>query len=176
MTRRRMTLASLVAAGATLLVAALVAPGAQAADGVFGRVQREMASGSGGATTLGGSLLDAAQAAMAGGVGAATQEQGEGGAEEADAKKVDAWATNPALKVARRLMKGGAGGVGGFFQEMMADEGALAEVFSNRSAAHAVINSEWVRCLGLGVGVNGAGCLPGGRVLSGLGEAGRPDG
>jgi hypothetical protein len=125
---------SLARAAALLLL--LAAPAAVNASSAFGHTKRELS----GATSALDSLLDAAAALTGGGATADATQAAP--LREAAGGIVDAWATNPTLKIGRRLMKGE--GVGSFLEEMTFGK-ELEQVFTNPIAAHTVINREWAR-------------------------------
>ena len=123
-----------------LLLLLLAGARVQAQQAAFSRAKRELGSAGRETQTL-STLAAEAKEALA----AATSGSGSGSNEaagtttSAQQHMVDVWATNPALKIARRLMNGE--GVGDFIPEMLGGK-ELLQVFSNPIAAHTVINRE----------------------------------
>lgn len=111
------------------LVALVLLPAGCQAANPFSRAAQELSNS---ASTLGSAIFD-----MVG--GGPSSSDGEPSAFQA---KVDAWATNPTLKIGRRLMKmGGLDGMGSLMEEMAFGK-ELEQVFSDPLAAHTVITRE----------------------------------
>lgn len=121
-------------AATAALVVLVVLPAAARAESPFRRAAQELSSA---ASSLGSTLFDAASAVM-GGTGSSADAE----APSAFQAKVDAWATNPTLKIGRRLLKmDGLSGMGSFMEEMLMGK-ELEQVFSDPFAAYTVINRE----------------------------------
>lgn len=136
-----------------LLLAAGARAQAQANNGggagrgaAFSRAKRELGSAGRETQTLSSLAADAKEAVSA------VTSAASGDAAPMQQAMVDVWLTNPALKMARRLIDGE--GMGSFIPDMLAGKEML-EVFSNPIAAHTVINREsidrwvgrWLDCL-----------------------------
>jgi hypothetical protein len=130
---------------AWLLLLLLLATGARAEaqanngggrSAAFSRAKRELGSAGRETQTLSSLAADAKEA-----VSAVTSAASGDAATPLQQAMVDVWATNPALKMARRLINGE--GMGTFIPDMLGGKEML-QVFSNPIAAHTVINRESV--------------------------------
>lgn len=126
-----------------LLLLLLAGARVQAQQAAFSRAKRELGSSAGRETqtlsTLAAEAKEALAAATSGSGSGSGINEATGATASAQQPMVDVWATNPALKIARRLMNGE--GVGDFIPEMLGGK-ELLQVFSNPIAAHTVINRE----------------------------------
>ena len=121
-----------------LLLLLLAGARVQAQQAAFSRAKRELGSAGRETQTL-STLAAEAKEALAGATSGSGAGTTDGAASSTQQPMVDVWATNPALKIARRLMNGE--GVGDFIPEMLEGK-ELLQVFSNPIAAHTVINRE----------------------------------